>query len=362
MKLLQVINSLSPGGAEKLIVDAVIKYYKKGAIVDILLINKTSSPFIDKLKDYPEINIFSLGENINVYNPIHIIKFGVFFKNYEVVHVHLFPALYWAAISTMFRKKTYRLVYTEHNTVNRRRRLKIFKIFDKIAYKQFDHIISISDSVDISLKKHLGSKFKNIIKIYNGIDLEEIYNAKSYPKKDINLSPNDIAILQVSSFTAQKNQVTLIKSLIHLPENFNVLLAGEGSMKKNLIELTNELGLDKRVHFLGVRKDIPNLLKSVDVVVLSSHFEGLSLSSVEGLASGKPFIASDVPGLTEVVKDAGILFEDNNDKELAYQIKMLCTDEKQYFNIANKCQKRAKMFDINNMTNKYLELYNKNID
>jgi glycosyltransferase involved in cell wall biosynthesis len=63
------------------------------------------------------------------------------------------------------------------------------------------------------------------------------------------------------------------------------------------------------------------LLKTADIVVLSSHYEGLSLASIEGMASGKPFIASDVPGLHEVVKGADLLFEDkttNNWQSILY--------------------------------------------
>jgi len=82
----------------------------------------------------------------------------------------------------------------------------------------------------------------------------------------------------------------------------------------------SERNLFSKVRFLGIRDDVPRLLKSVDNVVLSSNYEGLSLSSVEGLASGKPFLASDVPGLTEVVGDSGILFENKNYKSLAKYI------------------------------------------
>ena len=81
-----------------------------------------------------------------------------------------------------------------------------------------------------------------------------------------------------------------------LPLEVKLVLAGEGVLKKKCQDLVETLKLKERVVFLGLRMDIPQLLKTADVVVLSSKYEGLSLSSIEGLAAGKPFVASDVPG------------------------------------------------------------------
>lgn len=362
LKVLQLINSLTAGGAEKLLVNAVIEYHKKGIEVDILILNGGFSPFLQLLKPYPEIKVFHLGENNNVYNPKNIFKLRKYFKNYDIVHVHLFPALYWASLASLIdgflRKSKYKLVYTEHNTTNRRREMKIFKFLDRIFYKKYHTIVSISDAVDLSLKKHLGSRFKNkIIQIYNGIDLKEITEAKKYLKTDFKFTTNDKLIIQVSSFTPQKNQLTLIKSLNHLSNAFKLILVGDGVEKEKCIDYAKKIGVIDKVFFFGIRKDVPRLLKSVDVVVLSSHFEGLSLSSVEGLASGKPFIASDVPGLTEVVEGAGVLFEDNNEKQLAGLIEKVCNDEIFYNKVVFDCVERSKKFDILTMTRNYLDLY-----
>ncbi|MEC7770173.1 MAG: glycosyltransferase [Bacteroidota bacterium] len=359
MKVLQLINSLGAGGAEKLLVDAAITYSKLGVDVDILLLKDGDSPFISKLNDYPGVNVFSLSSTASVYNPFHIFKLRKYFSKYDIVHVHLFPCLYWAGIASMIGKKP-RLIYTEHNTTNRRRDSKLFKFLDKIIYKKYDEIVSISDSVDENLKKHLGSSFNNITKIYNGIDLQEITEAKPYQKKELGLQDDNVALMQVSSFTAQKNQNFLIRSLKELPDHYVLLLVGEGVLRKESEELAKNIGVENRVHFMGVRKDVPRLLKSIDIVILSSHFEGLSLSSVEGLASGQPFMASDVPGLTEVVKGAGILFEDDNENSLIPEIKKLAEDAEYRNVVASKCQERSKTYDILTMCRQYQLLYQKN--
>ena len=357
MKVLQLINSLSAGGAEKLLVDAAKMYSEKGIDVDVLLLYGEKTPFYNSLSKEKNIKIFSLSESSNVYNPLYIFKLKKYLKMYDVIHVHLFPSIYWVAIAKMISFKKHKIIFTEHNTTNRRRNSKLFKFVDKIIYKQINKIITISDSVDDSLKKHLGAKFKNIYKIYNGINLGEIKNAVGYTKSDLNLPDTTKLIIQVSSFTPQKDQSTVINTMTQLNDNIHLLLVGNGPLKDEKMRLAKELGVHKRVHFLGIRDDVPKLLKSVDIVILSSFFEGLSLSSVEGMISGKPFIASDVPGLTEVVKDAGILFKCGDTTALSTIMNQLLDDKVYSEKIAQACIKKAMNFDINKMTNEYIEIY-----
>ena len=93
------------------------------------------------------------------------------------------------------------------------------------------------------------------------------------------------------------------------------------------------------------------------MVVMSSHWEGLSLSNIEGMAVGKPFIASDVNGLREVTKGYGILFPHGDDETLADEIKHLAEDRSYYEQIATRCYERAQQFDIEKMVDAYYKLY-----
>ena len=91
--------------------------------------------------------------------------------------------------------------------------------------------------------------------------------------------------------------------------------------------------------------------------MMSSEYEGLSLSSIEGMAAGKPFLATDVNGLREVVKGAGELFELYNCDELAKILLRLESDKQYYNDMVIRCRKRASEYDINNMVSKYMEVY-----
>ena len=107
----------------------------------------------------------------------------------------------------------------------------------------------------------------------------------------IKLSCNIFVVTMVAGLRKEKDHDTLIKAMSHLACNYRLQIVGVGD---------------------------------IDVIVLSSHWEGLSLSSIEGVASGRPFIASDVDGLHEMVSGAGILFPHGDDVELAQQIQHLC--------------------------------------
>jgi glycosyltransferase involved in cell wall biosynthesis len=84
---------------------------------------------------------------------------------------------------------------------------------------------------------------------------------------------------------------------------------------------------------------------------------GFGLSIVEGMATKRPVVASDVDGLREIVRGYGVLFPHQDSESLANEIKLLCENQEKYNQIASTCQKRAKQFDINIMAKKYNQLY-----
>lgn len=358
MKVLQVINSLNSGGAEKLVTDLCIAYLEQGVDVELALLSGNKTVFMDRLlKIRPDLKIHTMGEPKNIYSPIHIFKIRKLISQYDIVHVHLFPSFYWVGIASFFTKKSFKLFYTEHNTTNRRRNHPILKHIDKIIYGRYTKIVSISDAVHQNLKLYLGHLGKLVVQINNGINLDEITRAKPYDKTELGFDEKTILLLQVSSFTPQKNQKTLIQSLLELPKTTHLILVGEGPLRTEHEKLVSSLKLSERVHFYGLRNDVPRLLKTADIVILSSNFEGLSLSCVEGLASGKPFVASDVPGLTEVVKGYGILFPNGDCDSFALKIKQLLNNKDYYNAIVTKCKERSKQFDINDMVKGYIQLY-----
>jgi glycosyltransferase involved in cell wall biosynthesis len=357
LRLLQIINNLSAGGAEKLILETLPLYREKGLDVHLLLLNNYKPAFYDELVKTSCCSIHILGKS-SVYNPLLIFKIVPYLRKYHIVQVHLFPALYWVALAKFLSFSRTVLCFTEHGTTNRRRKNPLFKPVDRFIYRQYRKIISISGDVDESLRAYLGIRGDKISLIRNGINLEKFRSAQPFPKSDFFSGDNPRIIIQVSRFYEPKDQATLIRSLTYLPENVKLLLVGDGELLPDCRVLAEELHVDSRIIFTGVRMDVPRLLKTADVVVLSSKHEGLSLSCLEGMASGKPFLASDAPGIRNIVKGSGILFPQADEKALANEIMDLLKDKNKYESVATACQQRAAEYSIDIMIDQYIELWN----
>ena len=355
MKVLQITNSLKIGGAEKLVVDSVPLYQKRGIAMDVVTLDNTKTSFSDLLIKESSGKVIGLTSR-SVYNPFLIFKIIPLFKKYDLIHIHLFPTLYWVVLAKIFSFSKTPLIYTEHNTSNRRRNNFIFKFLDKFIYRRLVKIVTIADEVDEEIKKHLEFSDQCFQLIQNGVDVSFFKNSTGYSKSDF-FENEDMILIQVSSFRAQKDQNTLIRSLQFLPENVKLLLVGSGPLLDDSKTLVHELLLTEKVKFLGLRSDVSRLIKTADIVVLSSRHEGLSLSNIEGMSASRPFVASNVPGLREIVQDHGILFEKGNAEDLALIIKSLLEDPMYFNEIADKCYNRAKEFDIDKMISSYAELY-----
>lgn len=364
MKVLHIINNLGSGGAEKLIEEMLpIMNKYKDIKAHVMLLTDKNNVFEKTLKNSNVKLIISPVKKI--YNPLNIyyIRKFIIEGNYDIVHAHLFPTIYWTAlVSKLIFDNKPKFIMTEHSTHNRRREKKHLRYMEKFIYFSYDKIISISEQTQNNLVKWLKPKQKKLDKfivVENGISVNKFKNAVPYKKSEIcNKFTNEVKLLcMVGRFSKQKDQLTIIKAMKDLPQNVHLLLVGEGELKYQNKQLAKELGVNDRVHFLGFRNDVERILKTCDIVVLSSNWEGFGLAAVEGMAAGKPLIASDVPGLKEIVQDAGKLFSKNDSKELAKIIKELLFDRIKYNDIAQKCKVRSENYDINKMIENYITIY-----
>lgn len=371
MKILHIITSLQTGGAEMLVVNLMPRFRALGHEVGVVVFNGEHTVLMERLgRECPECKIYRLGTSY--YNPWYIVKLIHIMRKYDVVHTHnSSPQLFAAIANIVCRKK---LITTEHNTNNRKRGNTILSMIDKWMYPQYDKVICISDQAEENLREYLnnvngndngnsnenmvkgGVKVNNIITIYNGVDVEAIHLAQ--PIKE--LKGDKFVVVMVAGFRPQKDQDTLVKAMALLPkEKYEVWLVGDGVRKESVECLVLSFGLQDNVKFLGLRTDVPRILKTADVVVMSTHYEGLSLSNIEGMAAGKPFVASDVEGIHEVTEGFGILFPHEDADALAEIIRRLHDTQDYYQQVADKCYERAKQFDISTMVLQYNDVYTK---
>lgn len=349
------------GGAENLVTVMAPAQKNRGNIVSVLLLRYPSNETLLKRLKNDKIEVKIISNSRSVKNPLNIFSIMSYLKKCDIAHVHLFPANYWAALAKILSFSSTPIITTEHSTDNKRRRIFFFKYIENLIYSVYKEVIACSDKAKETFSHHYPNI--NCVSIPNGVNLDSYYNAKVYSKKQlIGVSEDTFVITMVSRFIPSKRQDTLVEAIAMLPQRYHAILVGGSFEDEGLIKirkLVSKLNVSERVHFLYIRSDVPEILKSSDAILLSSEYEGLSLSSIEGMASGRPFIASDVNGLREVVQGAGILVKCADSKELADTILRLDKDRTFYENVVQTCVERSKQFDINNVVNQYQVEYNK---
>ncbi|WP_161879560.1 glycosyltransferase [Alkalibacterium sp. MB6] len=364
MKVLHIINNLGSGGAEKLLEDLIPLMNKMENVeADILLLTDEKNVFYDSLINKGvKVDVVKYRNMYDVRNIFEIKKYIVY-GGYDIVHSHVFPTQYWVALSKIIlRNKKVKFITTEHSTHNRRREKFYFMYIDKFIYAQYDSIISITEKTRDNLIDWIDPKRKNLDKhivIENGVDIEKIKVALPYKKSELieGINENTKLICMVGRFSEAKDQPTLIRAVSKLSRDIHLILVGEGPLMADNKKLAEELGVSDRVHFLGFRQDIPRILKTVDIVVLGSHWEGFGLAAVEGMAAGKPVVVSDVEGLRDVVKDKESRFILRSDEDLSGKITNILFFDEIYYRKVNYSNKRCLDFRLDEKVKQLVNLY-----
>lgn len=355
MKILHVITSLQTGGAEKLMVGLLPRFQAMGHNVSLVVFDGRRTAFMEQLEAQRVRIISFMPQGGSVYHPRNLLNLIRLLRkeNPDIVHTHNTASQLFGAIVSLFCKSTF--VTTEHSASNRRRNWGAYVWIDRWMYSRYKHIICVSEQTAINLLRYLGNNERlNVHTIYNGIDYHKYAHASQ--SSDVRLLGKKI-ITNVANFRIEKDQPTLIKAMKYLPDDYHLCLVGDGTRRKEYEDLVNDFSLEHRIHFLGIRMDVPNILAASDYVVMCSHFEGIGLSTLEGMASGKPFLADDVDGLREIVKGIGVLFEHEDARGFADVILRLEYDIAYRSQIITQCQQKAKLYDIGRMAEKYIDVY-----
>lgn len=344
MRILHVITSLEFGGAQRLLVD-LLPLQSASEEVTLLVYERVHNDF-ERTIEGAGIKILCLNEH-NFHNPGVIFRLRKIFRNYDLVHAHLFPTIYWASLAA--RGVRVKLVYTEHSTSNSRRNKSYFRPIERFMYCRYDRIISISQQTQDALTSWLGQHDERFVVVNNGVDTKKFSSVK------VPVIPK--SLIMVSRFASSKDQETVIRAMEHIDKDAVLRLVGDGENRRHCEELSRELGVSDRVQFLGSRSDVPELVTSSYIGIQSSNWEGFGLTAVELMAAGKPVIATNVDGLKQVVEGAGEIFNVGNASELAVRVNNLFRDQEYYQKVARKCIQRATMYDISLMSEKYLNIY-----
>ena len=276
-------------------------------------------------------------------------------KGVDIVHVHLFPPFYLVGVLSVLHPKT-RFIYTEHNTHNSRRKPQL-RWVEKWMYRRYSKVICITKGVESKLKEWAGKSAKTTV-VNNVVHLKKISATVKSNRSEFGLNDSDKLVVMIGRFHKQKDQDTLIRALAELPEDYKLLLIGEGTREKELQDLVGDLKLMSRVHFLGIRTDVFSVLKMCDYGVISSHWEGFGIVALEYMACGLPTIGSNVDGLNEVIPSTEALFQKGNALELSGIILKMEANQDFLRHILDAQRNQIINFDVKTSLQRHTEVYN----
>ncbi len=217
----------------------------------------------------------------------------------EVLVAHGFSEHLWGRYAGLLAHVPH-LVHVEHNTRERYTPWRLMQ--SRWLARRTARIVGCSEGVRLRLLE-MGMPADRTIAIPNGIRLEAYADAESSA-----VSGRIPGIVMTARFAKQKDHATLLRAVALLGERGlrpQVSFAGGGkaSHRRVVEALVDQLGLRDQVQFLGLCRDVPALLMRHRIFVLSTHYEGMPLALIEGMAAGCAVIGSSVPGVREVIND-----------------------------------------------------------
>jgi len=306
-------------------------------------------------------------------NPINFMLHRLLAADHDIVHVHSY--LYFSSNQAVLAKilrsivhRRTRLVLHIHGGVGgpNNLRLKPYKRVLKTAYdftvgrlsmRTADHIVSADQANARAAAEVFHIPRSRLSVIYNGINLSEF---AKFSGKGCNGSSEKREILYVGDLEPWKGVQTLIETMRLLEakgNSFTLKLAGDGSQRHRLEALANGAS----VEFLGEvpHPQIPEMMSRAFAVVLPSLWEAVPTVGLEAMATGTPFIGTNVGGIPEIVRNniTGLLVPPNNPGELASAILRLSDDRVRQKLSANALRLVQNRFDIAQIARKVDGLY-----
>ncbi len=232
--------------------------------------------------------------------------------------------------------------------------------------KYLDGEIGVSEAVVNYLKarKTRNLDERKIHLIYNGINIQEIIELSNETEKIeiIKTIPKPLIIGAVGRLSEQKGYPFLIEAmkLVSMKiNNVKLFIIGEGELRDELLELTKVLNLTDHISFLGLKINVPSILKNFDLFVLSSLWEGLPTVVMEAMVCSVPVIATNIPGTRELIEDGktGFLVDPQDVDGLASKMIEVLQNESLRISVSEKAFNQVQKFDMDEICKEYLKVY-----
>ena len=289
--------------------------------------------------------------DIDSKNPLTVLKLltsirQIIKKNeITIVHTHHRMAAFYIRLLKLVHPKLIH-VYTAHNVFEDKLPLYGFALKNAKS-------VAVGEAVNKNLKEDVGITDSRVI--YNGVVLKETDD-----HVDEIISYGGIKLGCIARLSEQKGLTYLLDAMSLLAvKDIRLFIVGDGELRNELENKVEELDLQDSVIFLGYRKDIVECINSFDFLVSSSLFEGLALNVIETFMNGKTMVATNIPGINEVVNaENGILVPVKDATAMAKAIEKMATDPRLREKLANQAKKDYEnKFSYPLFLGNYRELY-----
>ena len=271
------------------------------------------------------------------FNSIRQIKKIISENKIDILHCHLFKSSVFGYIIKRLYFKNIKLIFHEHGNIiyvddSGKLASRLYKLFIKKTVKTVNLYICITKAIKNDLQKYASIKKQNIKLLYNYIDIEKFKPPSKtqiiQTKKELNFKNNEYIIGFAARIVERKGWREFIKAakIISSTHNFvRFIIAGSGEESKNLEALIKKENLQLKINYIGYCDNMYQFYSVLDCFVVPSHWEPMGITELEAQAMKIPVIASNVPGLNEIVinNKNGLLFEPKNEIDLSEKLNLL---------------------------------------
>lgn len=299
----------------------------------------------------------------------NIIKSG----NYDLIHCHTPMGAVAARVAAKRAKSKAAVIYTAHGFhffkgASIMNWLFFYPVEKLLAY--YTNTLITINTEDYNLAKNKKFKVKDqIVKINGvGVDLSKFSVAtiedKQQLRKEYGYGEDEFILIYPADYSHRKNHEMLFETVSKLKEKIptiKVLMPGYQPRLEEYKKIVSDLGINQHIEMLGYRRDIHKLIALSDISVSVSRQEGLPVNLIEALAIGKPIVATDVRGNSDLVENGvnGFLAELNNSEQMAEEIleiyKNPCLAEK----MSHEAVEMSKKYSIENVNKDLVNIYQK---
>jgi glycosyltransferase involved in cell wall biosynthesis len=283
-------------------------------------------------------------------------------RRIRVVHAHQYTPFFYAALAKLRARLRFRLILTEHgrhypDRVSFKRKMGNRLLLSRLA----DRINAVCAFSAKALAENDGFPGERVTVIPNGVDVSEYDAAPTHAADGV--PPGRRYVTTIARFHPVKDHATLIRAFAQVAQRLpdvDLLLAGDGPLKHDLESLVATLKMTDRVRFLGVRRDVPALLKGTSVFCLTSVSEGASLTVLEAMAAAQPIVLTNVGGNPELVRDQidGLLVPRGDVGAVANALSTMLTDSARAAKLGASASQRVRTeFLLDTTIERYYELY-----